>query len=324
MCYMENELISVIIPVYNVELYLSDCLNSVLAQTYKNMEIILIDDGSTDNSGNLCDCFKKNDKRIKVVHKRNGGLSDARNVGLENANGKYVCFIDSDDIVKNDYISSMKKYISKTVKISSCGYCRYINGQKIKINYDKINKYYEGIEAQKYLNIIGYFNVSVCNKLFDMELFDNIRFPYGKKSEDWFVMYRLIEEAGGIYYNSDIKYYYRQRIGSITKSSSVNEDAIEAAKTVYEYYIKKSWRDAVPYAAQSLAFANIGVYNAYLCMNGKKDKMTQIHRNVVCLMKDITYKKISVSRKIQLFLFVKCLYVYNIVFKMYDLKRKSG
>ena len=108
-----NELISIVIPIYKVEQYLRRCIDSVICQTYKNIEIILIDDGSPDNCGKLCDEIKKKDNRIKVIHKSNGGLSDARNCGINIATGKYITFIDSDDYVTEDYIEYMYRLLSQ-------------------------------------------------------------------------------------------------------------------------------------------------------------------------------------------------------------------
>ena len=173
------------------------------------------------------------------------------------------------------------------------------------------------------MNIIGYFNVSACNKLFDNNLFRDIKFPVGKKSEDWYVMYKLIEKAGGIYYNSEIKYFYRQRIGSITKSINVNTEAIDAAEEVFKYYEGKKWYKAIPYAAQSLAFAYIGVYNAYLCGSNDRNQMKKIRKKVSRLRKELTYDELSKTRKVQLLLFLNSKCIYNMVFKIFDLKRKN-
>lgn len=103
----KNDLISIVVPIYNVQDYLERCIQSLISQTYKNIEIILVDDGATDNSGKLCDEYLKKDERIKVIHKENGGLSDARNVGKENANGKYIAFIDSDDYIRTKFYRNL-------------------------------------------------------------------------------------------------------------------------------------------------------------------------------------------------------------------------
>lgn len=314
-----KDLVSIIIPVYNVEGYLSDCIESVCVQSYKNIEIILVDDGSTDSSGKICDKYKSKDTRIKVIHKENGGLSSARNVGIDVAGGQCISFVDSDDFVAEDFIQSMLENLhTNQVSISACGYCHYFDsGEKKTINFENIKHLYHGNNAQKYLNIIGYYNVSACNKLFEKSLFQNIRFPEGKKSEDWSIMYKLIENAGGLYYDSDIKYYYRQRQGSITKAANINYDCIVAAKDVYEYYIVKDWVDIVPIAVQSLAFAYIGVYNAHLRKTHNRHEMEKLRKNVLKLRKNISYEELSKMRKIQLFLFMNMIHSYNVIFRIY-------
>ena len=316
--------ISVVIPIYNVEKYLNKCVDSVINQTYSNIEIILVDDGSTDNSGSIADEFKRKDDRIRVFHKKNGGLSDARNYGIEKATGKYICFVDSDDFVEKDYIEFMfNNLVAKKVKVSACGYCYVFEKEENleikKINYDGIHKTFVKDEMQIYLNVIGYFNVSFCNKLFDIDLFEDIRFPVGKKSEDWFIMYKVLEKANSIYYDSTIKYYYRQRKGSITKNTKPNTDSIEAANNVYNHFINN--KNVKKYAAQSLAFAIIGIYNFYLCKENNLKKRREYREELLDIYDELTYKKLSFSRKVQLFLFRYLIAFYNIIFKIFDKKR---
>lgn len=320
---MKNDLISVVVPIYNVENYLKECVESILNQDYSRIEVILVDDGSTDNSGKLADLIKKEDKRIKVIHKVNGGLSDARNCGIKAASGRYICFIDSDDIIKCDYVSSLYSSLLKyNVKISSCGFCHlYENGETKEINFQNIDKVFSGDEAQIYLNVIGYYNVSACNKMFDISLFENIEFPKGKKSEDWFVMYKLIEKSQRIYYNSDTKYIYRQRAGSITKNSKANIDCIEASKEVYNYF--KNNETVLPYATQSYAFALIGVYNFELCKGKKYSEIKQYREMVNSVKNELSYNLLPLKRKVQLKLFLNSAILYNIMFKFFDFYRKK-
>lgn len=317
-----NDLISVIVPIYNVEKYLKECVDSIINQNYTNIEILLIDDGSTDNSGNLADGYKLNDNRVIVFHKKNGGLSDARNYGIKCSKGKYLCFVDSDDVLASDYLSSMYENIIKyKTSISACGMCHlYSNGIKKEYNFQGIDKLFQGDEAQIYLNVLGYYNVSCCNKLFDRKLFKNEIFPVGKKSEDWFIMYKLIEHSKSIYYNSDSKYYYRQRDGSITKNTSANLDAIEAAKNVYNYFINND--KVIPYASQSLIFSIIGVYNYELYKNIKSKK--KYNKEINMAKKKVTYSKLSFSRKIQLFLFLYFRKFYSFLFKIYNRLRNTN
>lgn len=316
-----NEKVSVIVPVYNVEGYIYNCVKSLIEQDYDNFEILLIDDGSTDNSGKICDEFQKNNKNVIVFHKENGGLSDARNYGIRKAQGEYLAFVDGDDIVEKDYISFMYKLIKEEkCDLVACGIkYLYENGIIKENNFKNIHKVFIGDEAEIYLNIIGYYNVSACNKLFKKNLFENIKFPVNKKSEDWFIMYKIIENAGKIYYDATPKYIYRQRVGSITKNAKVNTDAISAAREVYNYYLKN--KNVNKYAGQSLAFAIIGVYNFYLTKSENK-KILKEYKNQVVQIKYITYKYLSIRRKIQLFLFKNIGFLYNIIFTKYDKERK--
>lgn len=130
-----EELISVIVPVYNVEKYIDKCINSIINQTYKNLEIILVDDGSPDNCGNICDEYSKKDNRIIVIHKENGGVSSARNIGIKNAKGKWITFVDSDDWIENDYVEKLSKIgIQNKAEVVLCGYNRIYNNDKQPIN----------------------------------------------------------------------------------------------------------------------------------------------------------------------------------------------
>lgn len=133
---MHDNLVSVIVPVYNVERYLKKCIESIINQTYKNLEIFLVDDGSTDNSGKICDRYAKKDNRINVIHKENKGVSSARNAGINEAKGEWIAFIDADDWIEENYIEELLKNTSKEIDIVQCGYNRVIGNKKEKINCD--------------------------------------------------------------------------------------------------------------------------------------------------------------------------------------------
>ncbi|MDY4077588.1 MAG: glycosyltransferase family 2 protein [Clostridium sp.] len=228
-----NELISIVVPVYNVEKYLKKCIDSIINQTYKNLEIILVNDGSTDNSGKICDEYVLKDNRIKVIHKKNEGLSSARNLGIDISNGEYIIFVDSDDWIKKDMIKKLYEIIQKdNSDISICNYFLSYNEedqiQKEKIEFCQFNN----IEALKKLydenfNII--MTISCC-KLFKKNLFSDIKFPKGKIHEDEFTTYKLLYKSKKVSYTSEKMYYYRQREDSIThrKFDRQNLDAVEA------------------------------------------------------------------------------------------------
>ena len=238
---MEDELISVIVPIYNVEKYLKNCIESILNQTYKNIEIILVDDGSPDNCGKICDEYSQKDKRIIVIHKENGGLSDARNKGLDIAKGKYVTFIDSDDFVEHNYIEYLYRAIKKyKTKIAQCNIYKVDRDNKIigKIGYDE--------NSIKENNIIlGDFliqNVVVWNKIYAIELFKNIRFPVGKIHEDEFTTYKLFYNTPKIVLINEYLYNYRQTDNSIiTKKFNIKRfDLLDALEERIEFFKSKN------------------------------------------------------------------------------------
>jgi glycosyltransferase involved in cell wall biosynthesis len=219
---MDNELLlSIIIPVYNVEQYLRRCLESVLNQVYKNLDIILIDDGSTDSSGNICEEYQRTDDRISVIHKKNSGLADARNTGLLVARGELIGFVDSDDWIEHDMYESMTaKYFETHSDIIACGYYSCTETKTTKYIWNRnidTSKILTPLEALDFLLKNGMFNVA-WNKIYTKTLFANLFFPSGKICEDSYIMYRLLLKANKIYLIDECKYYYFNRGGSIINS----------------------------------------------------------------------------------------------------------
>lgn len=213
-----NEVVSVIVPIYNVEQYLDKCVDSILNQTYKNIEVILVDDGSPDNCGRMCDNYSKKDSRIKVIHKGNGGLSDARNVGIDNANGKYICFVDSDDYIENRYIELLYKSIKENnVDIAQCG-IKKISDDEILI--ENIGYKNSGVKKSKKmledLYTTNWENIVVWNKMYLRELFNNVRFPKGKIHEDEYTTYKILYKTENVAILNEFLYNYRQNVYSIT------------------------------------------------------------------------------------------------------------
>lgn len=225
------DLITVIVPIFNVENYLSKCIESIIKQTYRNLEIILVDDGSTDDSPIICDKYAKLDSRIKVIHKLNGGLSDARNCGMRIAQGRYIAFVDSDDYIeKYMYEILYNEIIEYQADIAVCG--RIIeNGDEKKQLYTLNNKLImDSIQTLKYYFKRKLIDPSACDKLFKRELFNNIEFPVGKIHEDIFVMDIIINNCNKIVHTGLPLYHYINRHDSITKKriSEKNLDFITA------------------------------------------------------------------------------------------------
>lgn len=210
---MKQELISVIIPVYNVESFLRKCINSVISQTYNNLEIILVDDGSTDESGVICDQFANMDTRIRVIHKENTGLSDARNVGMKIAQGKYWSFIDSDDYIMPETISKLYYgAINNKCEIAVCN--------MVRVYEDGTNEpFYHPSKELQVLNGNKRFETlkqpSVCNKLFLASLFNGLEFPKDRYYEDTYVYHELAYRSNNIAIIGFDGYWYLSRNTSI-------------------------------------------------------------------------------------------------------------
>lgn len=222
-------LISVIIPVYNVEKYLKRCLDSVISQTYENLEIILIDDGSTDTSGKICDEYAIKDKRIRVIHKENGGLSSARNAGLDVAVGNYVTMIDSDDFVLKNHIETMYNQIVKyNADVAAVGFNIFFDGDNETLQYNNPDVILHDRESViKELLHIGSIKQSAWGKLYRLELFNDIRYPVGKLYEDLAVIYKIMLKTDKTVYIDAALYQYYMRENSIMQSDFFIKQYVE-------------------------------------------------------------------------------------------------
>lgn len=239
--YKQEQLLTVIIPVYNVEKYINKCLESIINQTYKNLEIILVDDGSTDNSSYLCDEWQKKDSRITVIHKKNGGLSDARNAGLQIAKGELITFVDSDDYVMLDTYEQMIQAInSYEADIAVCGdFFVDENGENLAIQNVKELSDMEVFNSQKALEILckdKYIVSHAWDKVYRRNVIINERFPTNHNYEDIYVMHKIFLNAKKIVHINQPKYFYVQRKGSIVKTPSIEnqKDLLNAYKTRYD------------------------------------------------------------------------------------------
>ena len=216
-----NELISIIIPVYNVIDYLDRCILSVMNQSYTNLEIIIVDDGSTDGSGELCDEYQRRDKRIKVLHKKNEGLSSARNCGLDIATGSYIGFVDSDDYIMQDMYESLIACMEKGIDFVCCGtiYVRKEQKNRWSVGYVKASgkTTFSNLEAMEELLLHRYISFSSWDKLYRKELFEGLRFPFGRTSEDLPVVYEIIKKSHKVVNIGKAKYFYCSRDDSISR-----------------------------------------------------------------------------------------------------------
>lgn len=231
--------ISVIVPIYNIEQYLERMLNSLLNQSFSNLEIILIDDGSTDSSCKICDEYKEKDNRIKVIHQKNSGVSCARNKGLSIATGDYIGFVDSDDVIDKDMFKRLYDNIKKyDCEISICGFVTFNNIPSFEYS-DKII-IFDKEKALKDIISDGDITGFLWNKLFKKDLFNGIEFPNGKIYEDMYVMPKLIEKANKICFDNSKLYGYFIRSNSYvnTYNEKKNVNYLTFSDECYNYLKK--------------------------------------------------------------------------------------
>jgi glycosyltransferase involved in cell wall biosynthesis len=229
---MDEVLISVVVPVYNVEHYLKKCVDSICHQTYRNLEIILVDDGSTDCSGSLCDEFATSDSRIRVIHKSNGGLSDARNAGMELASGEWWMFVDSDDYIAPDTAETLLlAAVENHCEIAVCNMMRIYEDGKQEPFYCPVTEPTIWAGEQRFETLR---QPSVCNKLFRADLFKELRFPKRKFYEDTFVYHVLAHRASRIALTGLSGYYYLSRRESILGQSQFTDRYFDYVEAIHE------------------------------------------------------------------------------------------
>lgn len=231
--------LSIVVPVYNVEKYLRKCIDSILNQTFKDFELILVDDGSLDNSGKICDEYKEKDDRIKVIHKKNGGLSDARNCGIDASKSEFISFIDSDDSIAPEmYEILYHNLMNASADVSTCGYYRCYQDKKVPNFQEQEDDVYVLTNEEAIKGILEDKRVSVeaCCKIYRKSLFDEIRYPIGRLSEDAFTTPTVLSKANKIVGTTKPLLYYLMREDSITTSNFKKRDldVIDAYQLNYE------------------------------------------------------------------------------------------
>ena len=221
---MKNPLISIIVPVYKTEEFLDECINSIVNQTYTNLEIILVDDGSPDKCPEMCDAWAEKDSRIKVIHKANGGASSARNVGLDLVEGDYIGFVDSDDYIALNMYQIMVDALEDGAKKIVCCSQFFVTDQG-ELICEGLYPSKQKMDIATALDEVFWMRVEVAvwGKLYNRAIFDEIRFPVGETNEEFPLLIPTIVKAQGMIHVQRCLYYYRQRIGSITNQSIPNE-----------------------------------------------------------------------------------------------------
>lgn len=304
-------MVSVIVPVYNVRPYLKECIDSILAQSYRQMEIILIDDGSTDGSGEFCDAYAQMDNRIHVIHQPNQGLSAARNCGIEYASGEYLCFVDSDDYLYPYSIETLLRLcVENKADMSVCTF-DMLNGKKHIANPNArtssaVEVFYGEQKMDAYLRQ-NKIHTTAWGKMFAAELFHEIRFPVGKLYEDVYILHRILHEARCIAYLPKSTYIYRIRPGSITNSgfSLQSMDMLEAHTKLFRF-VEERYPELLPYAQANMMCIHITLL--FMIFNAKASyPALEKQLRDYCRAHFTVYMKHGNSKKRKLLLPILCV-----------------
>ena len=294
-----TERISVIVPVYNVERYLEQCVDSIRMQNYEDLEIILVDDGSKDRSGEICDRYAEGDPRIRVIHQENGGLSAARNTGIRSCTGDYVAFIDSDDCIAPQFIRCLyEALVSTDCQASGCGYQRFTDGEELpEVMQEQVSvKVIEGVDPLRYL-IRNRIQQVVWNKLYKRETIEGIFFEPGRYHEDEFWSYRVFGRIRRFAETGYTGYYYRQRAGSIMGEAYTLKrlDAVEA-KVARQKYLEENFPVLCGEGERNLFFTCMYHGQQALGMANAEER-DQVFRTLEDVMKQLHPDRMGLSGK---------------------------
>lgn len=325
MKYCMDSLVSIIVPVFNVELYLQRCLDSVINQSYHNLEIILVDDGSTDGCPQICDGYALKDIRVKALHKVNGGLSSARNAGLNVAKGEFIAFVDSDDVIHPNFVERLVDAIEQTgMNMSVCLFNHFSDEEPLFFDEKKTNpiclsvndsiSFYCELTPAKSTAFI-----SSCTKLYKKNLFKNIRFPEGKIYEDGLISYKLIDVADGVAYIAEALYGYYMRSNSImgVKEKHSYKSVLAPYKDAIAYFEKTDRNNISVKFYPPMLMREI--YRYWVAKNVEQDEL--ISNEILSLYKKdcrtFCKQPSSLQKKFTFALLAMCPWIYGLYRKIF-------
>lgn len=318
--------LSVVVPVYNVEKYLEKCIHSLLQQSFPIDEIIIVDDGSSDNSGRIADSFAVENPNVIVIHQQNMGLSGARNTGIDRATGEYIGFVDSDDYINpNMYSVLLQRAEENNAEISMCGvWYEQDSGEGYSPFPSDKEFVWDKETALIELNSYRYINMSVWKAVYKRNLFEieaygekQLRFPVGKNSEDYYLMHKIIARAEIIAYTSEPFYHYVQRQNSISRYSigEISTEPISASLSQLEFFNK--WFPNLSYIAETAsAFSHMGIYSGYVRkgINCPQGLLRELRAKCRFFLKSVIKNRyIPPIKKIQALTFCYALPIYKSV-----------
>ena len=318
-----SEKISIIIPVYNVEKYLDRCVQSVLNQSYTNLEVILVDDGSSDGSSRLCDLWAEKDARVRIIHQENRGVSAARNAGLDAATGEYLGFIDSDDYIAPDMYEKLYRSLRENnAEISVCGFY-FVDENGTMLAEDRNlglpikDQVVTGLDILKAMQTAkrGVFFVFSWNKLYQKQLFSDVRFPAGKLSEDTYVLCRILEQCNRISCISDICYYYVQRSGSYMHNRNCLS-YLHEAEARFEHMRFFSKRGLFENAAHAYCDAGLKLQDAIARRKDMPECSAELNEAFQTFRNNFQYYKYCTTKeKMQILFIYHCPRLFNLIFR---------
>ena len=284
--------LSIIVPVYKVEKYIQKCVDSILNQTYTDFELILVDDGSPDNCGKICDEYAQKDERVRVIHKENKGVSSARNLGINEAKGEIIGFVDSDDFIEADMYKDMMEFLEKNDLDIVCTdtYIVYGNRKKFKPRYPKDKIFENGTAINENLN--GNLDNAIWNKIYSREVIADVRFPVNRRYEDVATVYKWINNAHKVGYMSKAHYYYCRLDNSFIGTSFNLKSRYEhflAYLERYEFANEKDLSVVEKCKAQAVKVAlSFVTVESTACDNVCVEEAKQVH-NFLLAANDIKY-----------------------------------
>ena len=290
---MQKEpIISIIVPVYKVENYLQKCMDSILAQTFRDFELILVDDGSPDRCPELCDAAAEKDSRIRVIHQKNGGLSAARNAGLDAARGEWIGFADSDDTIEPEMYEILYGLAQEhKANLAVCGIL-YVDEQDRPLAEPAQSPQVQILTREQAIGRIASTPFHLANnKLYRREIFAQLRFPEGRLNEDSFTAPAVLEQVTTAVYTQQQLYHYCQRTGSIMHQQKKlrNYDAVEAAYACWECLLRNGQKESLPKGAKFV----LGSLREVYCGLSPEDRRTARSREMKKLQRDVTRRTLQ-------------------------------
>ena len=318
------DLISIIVPIYKVEKYLHRCVDSILNQSYSLIEVILVDDGSPDKCFQICDEYAEKDKRIRVIHKKNGGLSDARNEGLKIAKGEYILFVDSDDYIHRNMIEIMHQTLQRDKsELVICSFEKVDEAGKVLEDQNYLKEDIIANKAKVFDSLLtetGWNLVPAWNKLYSRRALKNISFPKGKINEDEFVIHQIINNCNNISLVSEPLYYYVQRGGSIVNTPATvrNLDGVEALIHRMSFFIQEQRFDAISSILETIMGKSYALYSKIEWVS-IKDRFKELMSKIKALINNSDKLKTLLRKRWKISLFLKTPKAY---FLLVDIKEK--